>query len=55
MPKYTYKLEKYGRGLTSYVIYKDGKPFFHSNGYDTITEAILHAKGYLLEKKLFGD
>lgn len=47
---YSYYLVNYNESgtLKSYVIVKDGKEIFHSNGYPT-DEAIEKAKEYIME------
>lgn len=47
--KYTYKLEDYGGGKISYVIYRDSKAIFHSNGFTSKSEAIINAKGHMMD------
>lgn len=51
MSKYSYKLEDYGGGKISYVIFRDGKAIFHSNGYATRSEAIVHAQSHITDYK----
>lgn len=55
MSKYSYKLENYGGGKTSYVILRDGKAFFHSNGYKSKIEATIHAKAHIQDFQFEDD
>lgn len=51
---YSYKIEDYGGGKFQFVISKNGKESFHSNGYEKKFEAEKAAQEYI-ESEKFSD